>query len=128
MGAVNHDYGKYDYNTALGVTCRIPPDYELPIDPSSLTRWRKRVGEKGVETLLAVSIKAARRGDVIQKSSAQRVIIDTTVMLKAIAHPTDSRLLDKNRQHLVKATQQICIPHDRTTPSSFLLRGRAGNA
>lgn len=25
----------------------------LPIDPSSLTRWRKRVGEEGVETLLA---------------------------------------------------------------------------
>jgi IS5 family transposase len=33
---------------------------ELPIDPSSLTRWRKRIGEEGVETLLA----AARRGGV----------------------------------------------------------------
>ena len=47
---------------------------ELPIDPSSLTRWRKRVGEEGVETLLAASIDAARRGGVIRQvcSSAVR--------------------------------------------------------
>ena len=32
---------------------------ELPIDPSSLTRWRKRIGEEGVETLLAASIEVA---------------------------------------------------------------------
>ncbi|MFT3721024.1 IS5 family transposase [Pseudorhodoferax sp.] len=78
---------------------------ELPIDPSSLTRWRKRVGEEGVETLLAASIEAARRGGVIHKSSAQQVIVGTTVMPKAIAHPSDSRLLDKSRQHLVKAAE-----------------------
>jgi len=79
---------------------------EAPIDPSSLTRWRKRIGEEGVETLLAASIDAARRGGVIQKASTQQVIVDTTVMPKAIAHPTDSRLLDKSRQHLVKAAQE----------------------
>lgn len=79
---------------------------EAPIDPSSLTRWRKRIGEEGVETLLAASIEAARRGGVIQKASVQQVIVDTTVMPKAIAHPTDSRLLDKSRQHLVKAAQE----------------------
>ena len=78
---------------------------ELPIDPSSLTRWRKRIGEEGVETLLAASIEAARRGGVIQKASTQQVIVDTTVMPKAIAHPSDSRLLDKSRQHLVKAAE-----------------------
>jgi len=78
---------------------------EPPIDPSSLTRWRKRIGEEGVETLLAVSIDAARRGGVIQKRSVQQVIVDTTVMPKAIAHPTDSRLLDRSRQHLVKVAE-----------------------
>ncbi len=78
---------------------------ELPIDPSSLTRWRKRVGEEWVETLLAASIDAARRDGVIQKASVQQVIVDTTVMPNAIAHPTDSRLLDKSRQHLVKAAE-----------------------
>lgn len=76
---------------------------EAPIDPSSLTRWRKRIGEEGVETLLMSTIEAARRGGVIKKASVDRVIVDTTVMPKAIAYPTDGRLLERIRQHLVKA-------------------------
>ena len=76
---------------------------EPPIDPSSLTRWRKRLGEAGVEELLAETIDAAKRAGVIKASSVKRVIVDTTVMPKAIAHPTDSRLLERCREHLVKA-------------------------
>ena len=79
---------------------------EAPIDPSSLTRWRKRLGEAGVEELLAETIEAAKRGEVIKASSVKRVIVDTTVMEKAIAHPTDSRLLERCREHLVKAAQR----------------------
>ena len=79
---------------------------EAPIDPSSLTRWRKRIGEEGVETLLMATIEAARRGGVVRASSVDRVIVDTTVMPKAIAHPTDSRLLEKSRQHLVKVAEE----------------------
>jgi transposase, IS5 family len=75
---------------------------ELPIDPSSLTRWRKRIGEEGVELLLAVTIEAAREAGLIKRSSLDKVIVDTTVMPKAVAHPTDSRLLERSRQHLVK--------------------------
>jgi IS5 family transposase len=71
---------------------------EPPIDPASLTRWRQRLGEAGVEELLAETIEAARRA-----SSVKRVIVDTTVMEKAIAHSTDSRLLERCREHLVKA-------------------------
>jgi IS5 family transposase len=76
---------------------------ELPMDPSSLTRWSKRISEDGVETLLAATIEAARKGGVVRGSSAERVIVDSTVMPKAIAHPTDSRLLERSRAHLVKA-------------------------
>jgi transposase, IS5 family len=76
---------------------------EAPIDPSSLTRWRTRLGEAGVEELLAETIEAAKRADVIKAPSVKRVIVDTTVMEKAIAHPTDSRLLERCREHLVKA-------------------------
>ncbi len=79
---------------------------EAPIDPSSLTRWRKRIGEEGVETLLMATIEAARRGGIVRASSVDRVIVDTTVMPKAIAHPTDSRLLEKSRQHLVKVAEE----------------------
>jgi transposase, IS5 family len=75
---------------------------EAPIDPSSLTRWRKRVGEEGVETLLMATIEAGRKLGLLRQSSVDRVIVDTTVMPKAVAHPTDSRLLEKSRQHLVQ--------------------------
>ncbi len=105
---------------------------ELPIDPSSLTRWRKRIGEEGVETLLAASIDAAQRGGVIQKASTQQVIVDTTVMPKAIAHPTDSRLLNKSRQHLVKAAEDNGLKlrqnYNRVAPRLAAQIGRYAHA
>ena len=85
---------------------------EPPIDPSSLSRWRQRLGEVGMEELLAQSIEAAKRANVIKPSSVQRVIVDTTVMEKAIAYPTDSALLERSREHLVKAARQ-CRLHLR---------------
>ena len=80
--------------------------HELPCDPSSLVRWRKRIGEAGCEWLLAHSIEAARRAGVIKRSSLQTVVLDTTVQPKAIAHPTDSRLLNRAREQLVGAAQK----------------------
>lgn len=52
------------------------------------------------------AIEAARRSGVVRVSSVDRVIVDTTVMPKAIAQPTDSRLLEKSCQHLVKVAEQ----------------------
>jgi IS5 family transposase len=83
--------------------------HEPPIDPSSLTRWRKRIGEDGVERLLSESIAAARRGKVVKEKSFDKVIVDTTVMEKAIAYPTDSQLLETGRQHLVKLATSLGI-------------------
>lgn len=82
------------------------PQKNPPIDPSSLTRRRKRLGEAGIEELLAQTIEAAKRADVIKPASIKRVIVDTTAMEKAIAPPTDSRLLERSRVHLVKAAQE----------------------
>ncbi len=79
---------------------------ELLIDPSSLTRWRKRIGEEGVETLLALTIEAACKAGMISKASVGRVIVDTTVMPLAIAHPTESRLLECAREHTVKLADE----------------------
>jgi len=83
--------------------------HEPPIDPSSLTRWRKRIGEAGVERLLSESIDVARRGKVVKEKSFDKVIVDTTVMEKAITYPTDSRLLETGRQHLVKLAESLGI-------------------
>ena len=63
---------------------------EFPIDPSSLTRWRKRIVEEGVETLLALTIEAARKAGMISRTSVHRVIVGTTEMPETIARPTDS--------------------------------------
>ncbi|ATE59098.1 IS5 family transposase [Thauera sinica] len=83
--------------------------HEPPIDPSSLSRWRKRIGEAGVEWLLTATIEAARKAQVIKAASLEKVIVDTTVMEKAIAYPTDSRLLERGRQHLVKLAGRLGI-------------------
>jgi len=105
---------------------------EPPIDPSSLTRWRKRIGEEGVETLLALSIDAARGAKVIKKTSCEQVIVDTTVMPKAIAHPTDSRLLETSRQHLVKAAKahglRLRQNYNRCAPRLAVQVGRYAHA
>ena len=44
---------------------------EMPMDPSSLSRWRKRIGEEGVELLLAVTIEAARAAGLNQKGEPE---------------------------------------------------------
>jgi transposase, IS5 family len=80
--------------------------HRFPLDPSSLTRWRKRIGEEGVEWLLTKTIEAGRGAGVISERSVEAVIVDTTVMEKAIAHPTDARLYEKARRRLVALAQE----------------------
>ncbi|WP_299822355.1 IS5 family transposase [uncultured Jannaschia sp.] len=80
-----------------------------PIDPSSLTRWRGRIGEEGVEWLLTQTIEAGRRAGVIDTRSTRDVIVDTTVMEKAIAHPTDTRLYERARLRLVGLAREAGI-------------------
>lgn len=81
-------------------------EHETPIDPSSMSRWRRRVGEAGGEELLKQTIEAGLRLKVIKPSQLKRVNVDTTVQQKHIRFPTDARLYDRMRQRLVKAAQQ----------------------
>ena len=106
--------------------------HEPPIDPSSMTRWRQRVGEEGVEWLLTETIEAARRGKVVKAKSFEKIIIDTTVMEKAVAYPTDSRLLERGRQHLVKLAGTLGITlrqnYNREAPRLATQVGRYAHA
>jgi hypothetical protein len=68
-----------------------------PIHPSSLSRWRGRIGEEGAEWLLTKTIAAGRTSGPIDDGSVRRVAVDTTVMEKTIAHPTDARLYERAR-------------------------------
>ncbi len=106
--------------------------HEPPIDPSSLTRWRQRVGEEGVEWLLTETIAAAQRGKVVKRQSFDKIIVDTTVMEKAVAYPTDSRLLERGRQHLVKLATTLGIRlrqnYNRQAPRLAVQVGRYAHA
>ena len=79
--------------------------HEFPIDPSSMTRWRKRVGERGIKKLFQQLMETAKRGNHLKRSDLNHVNVDTTVQEKAIAFPTDARLYHKMREVLVGAAQ-----------------------
>jgi IS5 family transposase len=81
----------------------------LPLDPSSLSRWRKRIGEEGVEWMLTQTIEAGKRAGTVKDRDLKRVTIDTTVMEKNIAHPTDARLYETARRKLVGLAREAGI-------------------
>jgi IS5 family transposase len=80
--------------------------HEAPIDPSSMSRWRRRVGEVGAGELLKETIKAGLRLKIIKPGELRRVNVDTTVQEKHIRFPTDPRLYDRMRHRLVKAARE----------------------
>jgi len=80
--------------------------HTMPIDPSSMTRWRKRVGEQGVEALLRETIETGIKTGAVTPRSFTKVNVDTTVQEKAVAFPTDARLYQKMRVRLVNRAQR----------------------
>lgn len=80
-------------------------EYDLPIDPSSMSRWRRRVGEAGAEQMLKETIECGLKLKIIKPSGLGRVNVDTTVQEKHIRHPTDPRLYDRMRERLVAAAR-----------------------
>ena len=83
--------------------------HRLPLDPSSMTRWRKRIGEEGVEWMLTQTIEAGKRAGMVKGNDLKRVTVDTTVMEKNIAHPTDARLYETARRKLVGLARETGI-------------------
>ena len=81
--------------------------HELPIDPSSLSRWRKRVGAERLEKLLETTIRTALELKALRPQELQKVNVDTTVQEKAIAFPTDARLYHKMRVALVRRARSL---------------------
>ena len=83
--------------------------HELPIDPSMMSKWRKRVGAQRMEKLLEATIHAALAMKAIKPPELAKVNVDTTVQEKAIAFPTDARLYQKMRIALVRRAKQVGI-------------------
>jgi len=99
----------------------------LPCDGTQLGRFRTAIGEAGVETLLKATIDTAVSTKAIRPQEFERVIVDTTVQEKAIAHPVDSRLLEIARHKVVQAAKHAGIALKQTfAKEGKQLRRRAG--
>ena len=80
-----------------------------PVEGSSLTRFRERLGEEGAEELLKQTVEVALRAGLLKKSALKEVIVDTTVQEKNISYPTDGKLINKAREHLVEEAKRESI-------------------
>jgi len=76
--------------------------HDLPIHPSSMSRWRNRIGKDGCGLLLKETIEAATHSKALPHKEFRKVNVDTTVQEKNIAFPTDAKLLDAARRKLVR--------------------------
>jgi IS5 family transposase len=94
--------------------------HELPLDRSSMTRWRRRIGPEKLETVLAETIAAALKGGALAPKHIERVSVDTTVETKAVAHPTDSHLLYRGIEWLNRLVRRSGI----ALRQSFLRLGK----
>lgn len=79
--------------------------HELPCHPTSLVKWRQRIGDSGTERLFKVVIETALKVQALKADQIKQVTVDTTVQEKAIAFPTDARLYHKARRALVRAAK-----------------------
>jgi IS5 family transposase len=89
--------------------------HELPSDRSSLTRWRQRLGEEHLAALLQESLSVAHKTGALATRDLERVAVDTTVQPKAIAHPTDARLMRRALEQLVGLVKREAWRCARTT-------------
>jgi len=83
--------------------------HRLPLDRSSMTNWRNRMGEERLQALLQESLATATRTGAMKPSDLARVIVDTTVQPKNIAFPTDAKLLNRAREKLVKLAKKLGV-------------------
>jgi transposase, IS5 family len=80
--------------------------HECPIHPTSMVKWRQRVGAEKLEALLAETIRLALKHKQVTSQQLRKVTVDTTVQEKAIAFPTDARLYTRMLLRLVNLAKR----------------------
>ena len=99
----------------------------LPCDPTQIGRFRRLLGEDGLEQLLKATIDCAVQTKAVRPGEFERVLVDSTVQSKAIAHPVDSRLLEIARHKVVSAAKRCGISLKQTYANEGkTLRRQAG--
>jgi len=79
-----------------------------PCDASELVHFRKRIGEKGMEIILAESIRVNTDKD--DEDHFHTAFIDSTVQEKNITYPTDAKLHKKIIKNVLKIVRQESLP------------------
>ena len=98
-----------------------------PCDPTQIGRFRTAIGEAGLAEILARTVNTAVALKAITPKELETIIIDSTVQEKAIAHPTDSRLLEVARIKLVLCAKRAGIDLKQSfQKEGKTLRFRAG--
>jgi IS5 family transposase len=90
--------------------------HALPFERSSLTHWRQRLGEEQLVALIQESLAVAHKTEALATRDLERVVVDTTVQPKAIAHPSDARLCHRALEKLVALARR----HDVRLRQSYV--------
>ena len=79
-----------------------------PCNASELVHFRNRIGEEGMELILAESIRVNTDHD--NEDHFDTAFIDSTVQEKNITYPTDAKLHKKIIKNVLKIVHDNCLP------------------
>ena len=106
--------------------------HRLPFERSSLTHWRQRLGEEQLVALIQESLSVAHKTGALATKDLERVVVDTTIQPKAIAHPTDARLCHHAIEKLVDLARRNGVPlrqsYRRVAKRAAIMVGRYTHA
>ena len=84
--------------------------HDYPIERSSMTHWRKRIGNEKLEDIISELLRVANRSGALELDDLQKVIVDSTVQPKNITFPTDAKLAYRAILELGKLARKHNIP------------------
>src|SRR5438874_5629225 len=94
--------------------------------------WRQRLGEEPLVGLIQESLSVAHKTGALATGELERVVVDTTVQPKAIAHPTDARLCHRALEKLVDLAQRNNVKlrqsYRRVAKRAVIMVGRYSHA
>ena len=83
--------------------------HKMPIDRSSMSRWRTRIGADNLAKLVQDSLRIAHDEGALRTEDLKVITVDTTVQPKAITYPTDAKLAYKMIVRLAALARKLGI-------------------
>lgn len=106
--------------------------HAFPIERSSMTHWRQRLGDEFCEKLIQESLRVAFEAKAVSRRELQKVVVDTTVQPKAVTFPTDAKLRFRALIALVRLARQHGVPlrqsYVRVAKRALVVSGRYRHA